>query len=284
MPLTEIGPLTFSELLDRMFSVYRRHFLVLVGIAGMPYAIIGIVVALMAGAFGIAAARGLPDSMRVGMAAASGVIAILVILMVFAILVCAVLASVGTIAAVWDIQLGRRAGIRTAYRVAWRCFWPAVAAGILSSLATMAGFLLLIIPGFIVWLALSLTTPIIVAEDAGGLDSLSRSWGLTQGYRWKIFVAAIICGIISSVIGYAIQIPVFIVSFVLYKAGPAPLWFTMLSLLGSLLGSVISAPLMAIALCLIYYDARVRKEGFDLQRAIDSLPPTYSAPPAPAIS
>ena len=45
------------------------------------------------------------------------------------------------------------------------------------------------------------------------------------------------------------------------------------------------APLLAIALCLIYYDARVRKEGFDLQRMLDALPPPAGgAPPAPAVS
>jgi uncharacterized membrane protein len=283
MPLAEIGPLTISEILDRMFTIYRRHFLVLIAISGLPYAMLVFVGALAGGSFAAVASRGLPDSMRVGMAAASGVIVLLALIVLIAFIIAAILAAVGTIAAVWDVQLGRKPGIRSAYRVAWRCFWPAVAAGILTGLAVGAGFILLIIPGIIVYLALSLANPIIVAEGSGGAEALSRSWNLTKGYRWKIFVAAFISGIVSWAISESIQLPMQVLATAVYKDA-APLWFTMLTLIGSLLGSVLSAPLLAIALCLIYYDARVRREGFDLQRAIDSLPPTApGAPPTPAI-
>ncbi len=36
-------------------------------------------------------------------------------------------------------------------------------------------------------------------------------------------------------------------------------------------GGAISGPLLVIALALLYYDTRVRKEGFDLQLMMDSL-------------
>jgi hypothetical protein len=285
MPLADVGPLTFSELLDRMFSIYRNYFLILLAIAGTPFVILFVAGALMGGVVGGIFALA-PNASRIGVAPASGLIALLIIPLVIAILICAVLASTGTVAAVWDIQLGRKPGIRASYRVAWRCLWPAIAAAILSGLAVMAGFILLIIPGIIVYLALSLTNPIIVAEDAGGAESLGRSWELTKGYRWKILGAVFVTSAISTVITYAIQIPLLIASalFVAKNSGP-PLWFTMIQLAGSLLGNVLGAPLLAIALCLIYYDARVRKEGFDLQRMIDALPQAgASVPPAPAIS
>jgi hypothetical protein len=78
---------------------------------------------------------------------------------------------------------------------------------------------------------------------------------------------------VSAAITYGIQIPLVIISAVSFSGGTAPIWFVILNALASVLGSVVPAPLLAIASCLIYYDARVRKEGFDLQRMLDQLPP-----------
>ena len=64
-----------------------------------------------------------------------------------------------------------------------------------------------------------------------------------------------------------------LVAMLVFPKDSAPIWFGIISILASILGAVIPAPLIAIASCLIYYDARVRKEGFDLQRLLDELPP-----------
>jgi len=129
------------------------------------------------------------------------------------------------------------------------------------------------VPGIIIALAFSLMYPVIIAEDAGGPDALGRSWDLTKGYRWKIFVAALVYFAVSMAITYGIQFPVLMTSALVFSQGSAPIWFTIIAALTSVLGSVLPAPLFAIASCLIYYDARVRKEGFDLQRLLDELPP-----------
>ena len=46
------------------------------------------------------------------------------------------------------------------------------------------------------------------------------------------------------------------------------------------LGAAIASPLAMIALVLCYYDLRIRKEGFDLQHMMASLPEPNSAAPA----
>jgi len=84
---------------------------------------------------------------------------------------------------------------------------------------------------------------------------------------------------ISLAMTYALQIPFLIASGFALKAGSAPIWYLILSNLCSVIGSILAAPLQTIGLCLIYYDARVRKEGFDLQRMIDSLAPPVSGAP-----
>jgi uncharacterized membrane protein len=272
MALTETGPLTLGEILDRMFTIYRRNFLLLVGIAGTPYAGLALVGGFFVALFALANGSA-PTDARIGMAPAGALIALLMIVGVFVFLVAIVLSGVGTIAAVWDIQTGRRPSIRQSYRVAWKHLLSAVVAAILSALAIGAGFLLLIVPGIIVALALSLVTPVIVAEDAGGTQAMSRSWDLTKGYRWKIFVTGLVYFAVSMAITYGIQFPVLMATALVFSQGSTPIWFSIISALTSVLGSVLPAPLFAIASCLIYYDARVRKEGFDLQRLLDDLPP-----------
>jgi hypothetical protein len=269
----ETGPLTLSEILDRMFSIYRKNFLMLVGIAGLPYAGIAVITGFLVGLAALVVAGGSPDAARIGVGAAGGIFLIVIIVMVFVFIVAAILASLGTYAAVWDIQVGRTTGIKRAYRIAWSHAGSAILAGILAGLAMLAGFVLLIIPGIIVYLALSLIYPVIIAEDSGGAESLGRSWELTKGYRWKIFVAMLVSFAVSAAITYGIKIPMLVIASVSFTQGNAPVWFVILNALASVLGSVVPAPLLAIASCLIYYDARVRKEGFDLQRMLDQLPP-----------
>jgi hypothetical protein len=282
MGISEIGPLTLGEILDRMFSIYRKNFLLLVGIAGIPYAFLIVIGSFIGGIFAVTN-RTDPGVARIGIAPAAGVIIVGVVMVGLIFLLGVIVASLGTYAAAWDIQVGRKPGIRRAYRVAWSHLGAAILAGILSFLAMAAGLFLLVIPGIIVCLALSLIYPVIVAEDSGGFDALSRSWELTKGYRWKIFVAGLVYFAVSIAITYGIQIPVILVSAFVFPQDSAPIWFTIISAFASILGSVLPAPLLAIASCLIYYDARVRKEGFDLQRLLDELPPEGAAP-APGIA
>jgi len=51
---------------------------------------------------------------------------------------------------------------------------------------------------------------------------------------------------------------------------------------GGFLSASLVGPLLTIALTLIYYDQRVRKEGFDLQLMMASLQPSSQAPAAAA--
>jgi MFS family permease len=283
MGTAEIGPLTLGEILDRMFSIYRKNFLLLIGIAGIPYAFLIVLGGLVAGILA-ATNRNDPSVARIGIAPAAGLVVVVAVIVGLIFLLGVIVASLGTYAAAWDIQVGRKPGIRRAYRVAWSHLGAAILAGILSFLAMAAGMFLLVIPGIIVWLALSLIYPVIVAEDSGGFDALNRSWELTKGYRWKIFVAGLVYFAVSMAITYGIQIPVILLSTFVFPQNSAPIWFTIISAFASILGSVLPAPLLAIASCLIYYDARVRKEGFDLQRLLDELPPGSAAPAAPGIA
>lgn len=284
MDLTESGPISFSMMLDRMFSVYRRFFLSLVGVAAVPYLFLGGIFSLSILAAGSSApTRTHPGSGPPAPVAADVFIGFAIIFGMFGLI--SSFAWVATSVAVWDIQMGLRPRIARAYWFTLKRIGTILVAGFLGLIAVLAGYALLVIPGIIILLSISLTSVVIAAEGKGPIDSLMRSWELSIGYRWRILGTMFVCGIFSAIIGYAMLIPGAITLSVASSGGTQPIWATILFFLVYTLGLALPAPLLAIALCLIYYDARVRKEGFDLQRMLDTLPAATgaAAPQTPAI-
>jgi len=70
---------------------------------------------------------------------------------------------------------------------------------LLCGLSMMLGFLLLIIPGIIIAIALCVAIPAYVAESRTGIiGALKRSWALTENHRWAILLIFILVGILGS--------------------------------------------------------------------------------------
>jgi hypothetical protein len=72
-------------------------------------------------------------------------------------------------------------------------FWSLVWIGILSAVVFMGGFLLLIIPGIIVAVYISLSQMVLVNEGKTGLAALVRSHNLVKGNWWPAFIR--LCGV-----------------------------------------------------------------------------------------
>lgn len=61
-------------------------------------------------------------------------------------------------------------------------------AGLLVSLATGVGFILLIVPGIIVSCGFSMTFFIMVDNpEISGIDAMTQSWEMMKGHKWDIF-------------------------------------------------------------------------------------------------
>ena len=65
---------------------------------------------------------------------------------------------------------------------------PVLVALLLSSLATMLGIKLLILPGIYVAALLFMVIPAVVDEKLGGIKGLERSMALGTGYRFEMFL------------------------------------------------------------------------------------------------
>jgi hypothetical protein len=76
---------------------------------------------------------------------------------------------------------------------------------ILSGLGILAGLILLIVPGVILYVMWSVAAPALVEERLGPVEALGRSRELTRGARWKVFglllVVTVISWIFSAIIG-----------------------------------------------------------------------------------
>ncbi|MGE5421665.1 MAG: glycerophosphoryl diester phosphodiesterase membrane domain-containing protein, partial [Ignavibacteriales bacterium] len=74
---------------------------------------------------------------------------------------------------------------------------------LIMGLATLVGFVLLIIPGIILLVKFSLSLPIYVLEDTSIFHAISQSFKLTKGKGWAILFNVLIFGILVLIVSFA---------------------------------------------------------------------------------
>lgn len=247
MTLAELRPLSTGEILDNAFGLYRRHF--------APLVVIVLVVSAV------------PTILELYVQASGGFFVRPVLWMLIGLLNI-VLSAIGTAAAVFivsDSYLGRPVDPWDALSRAVPYIARIVVLSILTTLVVGLGFMFFLVPGVIFLSALVISTQALVLEEnRSPIEAMGRSWQLTKGFRWKVLALVVVTAIIVFIPSIAL---VSVASFL--ATGPAVL--TDLSIgwsLALVLGAVVQLllyPLMYSVLTVLYYDLRVRKEGFDLE-------------------
>jgi len=255
---TELRPMSVSELLDRAFFLYRRHFLLFIGIAALPNLIL-----LM---LRLALLEWEP-SITFFWRFLAGLALIPVYLVISSI------AQGASIVAISDVHMGRSASIESAYAHVMKCVIDIFIASILVGIGIVFGCILFIVPGILLYLAWSLSAPVIVIEKLGPLDALPRSSKLTKGSRGRIFVVLLLALVFAWIVASIFQLPILYLAGVSRLLNPRaiPTWINALMQIANFLSTTLATPISAIAISLIYYDQRVRKEGLDLQLLISTL-------------
>ncbi|MGH8825289.1 MAG: hypothetical protein ACRDVN_12530 [Jiangellaceae bacterium] len=166
--------------------------------------------------------------------------------------------------------------------------------------AALAGLLALAAVPLTVWLYVryALSGPSLMLEStapgAGGPSrpvgvggALRRSAELVKGSWWRVFGILLLVLLIAVIISQVISVPF---SLPLFLVGDQPsdsefLLTLVISALGGIVASTITAPFTAAATVLLYVDRRIRREGLDidLARAAGVTIPgrTDAGPPAP---
>jgi hypothetical protein len=249
-----------GEILGDAFALYRRHWQNLIAIVAVIVIPLSFVQVLL-GELWIR--EGLTrEELRNGVrvvdgAVVAGVLASLVVAAT-SILMWTVLTGAITRAAAGTF-LGRDLDIGDSYRYGLARFWSIVLIGVLAALAIAGGFILLIIPGFIVLAHLTCAMPALVIEDHRGRAALRRSWNLVRGFGWPVFGIIIVAGLLSGLVNGVLTAPF------------GDNWAA--RSIAASIASVLTMPYMALVGVFIYLDLRVRKEQYsaaDLERDLAS--------------
>jgi hypothetical protein len=181
--------------------------------------------------------------------------------------------------------------------IAWAVLlFVAVVAGtaIAASAPTAAGVLAGIVIGLaatvfavIVWVRWSLALPVVVLERTGPLRALGRSWRLARRSAWRLFWMFVVTSLVVGIVDALIRLPFGVGGEFLGHAiggsgesSAAQIISAVISAIGVIAGSAVTAPVMSCVTVLLYADLRMRREGMDLA-VLAGLGPAGEYPPPP---
>lgn len=107
----------------------------------------------------------------------------------------------------------------------------------------------------------------IVLEDQGVTSSLRRSWRLTGGHFWKVLGTLLLAGILVAIVSGIISIPFALPTFFDALSGGDGTGIVALFVqtVGGTIAAILTQPFTSLVGVLLYFDLRIRDEGFDLE-------------------
>jgi hypothetical protein len=125
----------------------------------------------------------------------------------------------------------------------------------------------------------AVAVPVLVLENARANHSIARSVALTRGSMGRTAVITIFAMVITYAAMTVFQGPFIVGAMFAGPESSTAFWLALLGTFTGTIGGAITGPLMIIALALLYYDIRIRKEGLDVEMMVAALdtPPTAPA-------
>ena len=173
---------------------------------------------------------------------------------------------------------GWRESLGYALRRAHSILWVTILVGVISVL----GFLLCIVPGVYLYVCFAVAIPVLLTEGVKGTKALGRSRRLVSGTWWRVLAIVVLSAILVGIIGFAITAVAAGVTTV--GAGSSAITVGLQQIVTGTVSSVLTTPLTAAFTTILYFDLRIRKEGFDLWLLAERLgvePPEGYVAPAP---
>jgi hypothetical protein len=213
-----------NEVVSEVFRIYSRYASVLLPVAALLY--------LVEALFSVLA----PES--TALALVGGVISVLL----------STLYTGMVVELVDDVRDGRLdQSVGDMIRSVSTVLLPLVAVSILAAIGIAIGFILLIVPGLVLLTFWSVVAPVTVLERPGVFAAFGRSWQLVRGNGWQVFGVILIFFLIFIAVGIVLGV----IGAVLGDAGEVVLGY---------IGSVLTAPLVALASAVLYFELKRIKE------------------------
>ena len=129
---------------------------------------------------------------------------------------------------------------------------PILGLSLCTTIATLAGFLLVLVPGFVVLAILFVALPACLVERRGPIASMVRSADLTRGHRWQLFGLAVVMGLAKQLVDWTIP-------GALAGAGGITL-----PVILSFAWATLWVAYQSVITAVVYHDLRALKEGIDI--------------------
>ena len=159
---------------------------------------------------------------------------------------------------------GEAGSIGKAYLRIADVFFPLLGTLAFTSIAIVAGLFTLVIPGLVVYGWFCLAPAVVTIEGEGGIGALKRSYVIVKGYWNKAFFVVVLLAILQ-----------LIVASLIYSLSKMLEVFTGITavseFLSILLPLLIIEPFKIATTTLLYYDLRIRKEGYTIQIMADEI-------------
>lgn len=279
---SHLRPLNIGRLLDQAVRMYRQNFLKFIGIIAIvqvPVMLLQMIVSLFtfADLFSVLENAGpTPDPADIfGPSYFTGIGASFVIGILSFLLVQGV-ATAALTKAISQSYLGEGIGITESYRRIGQSWLPLIGTLLLGIILTLALVVWFIIPcigwltglGMLIFFGLviyPLIPPVVVLEKQTAMAAFRRAWDLARRRFWWVLLFVVILTIFAQLI---ITAPVSLITFMLQLTigEPSSLFVTqtIVQSIAGLVFSLIYLPLQLTAITLMYFDLRIRTEGFDL--------------------
>jgi hypothetical protein len=267
-------------ILDRSFGLYAQNFSLMFGIT----AVFNLPLIVLSALPLLTASRG--RTFQATALLLGGLVSFIALLVIQPLVTGAVTKAVS------DKYIGNPATAAASLKEAWGCVGTLLLTEFVAGLIIILGLMLLLVPGILWMLSYSLIAPVVIIEAAGrgqrqySLTGQSgtvpvvmerseirrRSWDLVKGNRGRIFIILAV---------------IFVLNLLLNAGGSsvASMFADATSRTAGVIRTIFSdviqivvTPLQTIAITLMYYDLRIRKEGFDLEMLSQAIGgPTVSA-------
>jgi hypothetical protein len=250
----DLRPLGVGEILDLGIKIYRRRFGTLV----RAVAVVVVPVAILSALVQTSVSFDADASVDGGDAATAIVGGILAGILGY---LAGQMATAASFEIVSGDYLDESPTWQSSLRAARGKLGSLVWLSILYGLALVLGLIACVIPAIYLYGAFSLAVPVLLFEDVRGSDALGRSRSLVKGRWWPVAGVLLVGYILSGIVQTGIRgVLLGVVS-----AGDNEAIAALAQAIATSLSSVLTTPFTAAVIAVLYFDARVRKEGFDLE-------------------
>jgi hypothetical protein len=267
-----LRPLDLGGTLDTALKICTRHartLVLAVLVVVVPLEILSLVIAeSTTSVYDVASGVGLSGDTHVVYSDKGVYTAGQVAIAILAVLT-SLLSTVACFKAVADAYLGRVPTPESSLRFAARRFPSALWMTIVMIILLIPAFLALILPGIWLAVAFSMGLPALLTEDERGFGALSRSFNLVKDHWWRVFLTLLVAFILVTVVQGILTAVLIALATSAFDSGS----FTAhaLAAVARIIGLAITTPVLSAVTAILYFDLRVRKEGFDLDLLADRL-------------